>query len=69
VRVVAAPGAKGEVAGWGEGLLTDDAGAFRRAYGDAELYLVRPDKYLGFRSAAADVGGLEAHLRSVFRSV
>jgi hypothetical protein len=49
------------------GLLLDRDGAFCRAYGTASLYLIRPDKHIGFRSATLDSPGLNAHLRGVFR--
>jgi hypothetical protein len=50
----------------GPAYLDRDA-AFRRAYGTHSLYLVRPDKHVGFRSAAIDGAALNAHLRRIFR--
>lgn len=46
-------------------VLLDKDGDFRRAYGSASLFLVRPDQYIGFRSAAPESGPLTAHLRGI----
>lgn len=46
-------------------VLLDKNGAFRRAYGPSSLFLVRPDQYIGFRSAGLESGPLNAHLRGI----
>ena len=51
-----------------EDVLADVGGELRRRYGGKteQLYLVRPDGYVGFRSASADIGPLQAYLTRVF---
>lgn len=44
----------------------DRAGDVRRAYGPPNLFLIRPDKYIGYRSATVEGPALNAHLRGIF---
>ncbi|MBY0523149.1 MAG: FAD-dependent monooxygenase [Gemmataceae bacterium] len=50
---------------WSGSVLIDADGAFHKAYGGDSLFLVRPDKYIGFRSASADGAALNVHLRGI----
>ncbi|MBI5439992.1 MAG: FAD-dependent monooxygenase [Deltaproteobacteria bacterium] len=53
--------------GWGGFLFPDPEGTVHRAYAAFEdcAYLIRPDRYIGFRTRPADAGRLLAHLTRV----
>jgi hypothetical protein len=49
-------------------VLVDAAGGFVGAYhaGAAELFVLRPDGYLGYRGDASDHAGLTTYLKGTF---